>query len=105
MNPFRAAELLPEQVALACNTLLAVARCELLAVACSCLARRANALLVQVTSSQGEKGSIEGTFGKTGRFRVAFPGGVQLGEAQEQRQISLSFKKFVFDQGQHRISQ
>ena len=50
-------------------------------------------------------GTIEGGFGRSGRFRVSFPGGVQMAAEPDQRLLLLTFKTFVFDQGQKRMAQ
>ena len=59
----------------------------------------------QVTTQEGQTGTIEGTFGKTGRFRVAFAEALRLSESPEQRVVTLRFRKYVFGPGQRRIAQ
>ena len=58
-----------------------------------------------MTTTNGEMGTIDGTFGKSGRFRVSFPGGIQMSYEPDKRQVFLTFKTFVFDQGQKRMAQ
>ena len=64
-----------------------------------------NAHGIQVTTANGETGTIDGNFGKSGRFRVSFPGGIQMPSEPDKRQVFLTFKTFVFDQGQKRMAQ
>ena len=59
---------------------------------------------MQVTTGRGEQGTIEGAFGKSGRFRVAFPDGLQQSGSPEERQLQLCFKKYIYDPGKQCIS-
>ncbi len=63
--------------------MMALARCEVSSTAC-----------LQVTTPAGEVGTIEGTFGKSGKFTVQFPDGLR-GDASA-TPISLVFKKLIF---------
>jgi selenocysteine-specific elongation factor len=54
-------------------------------------------LAPQVVTARGEQGIIEGSFGKSGKFRVAFPGGVAQPAAGASSSIMLTFKRYVFD--------
>ncbi|GAB4820810.1 hypothetical protein N2152v2_007856 [Parachlorella kessleri] len=51
-----------------------------------------------------QEGRIEGSFGKSGKFKVYFAGGVTLPPAG-QASIILRFKKFLFDADKKHISQ
>ena len=52
---------------------------------------------LQVATAHGEQGIIEGSFGKSGKFRVAFPRGVAQPAAGGNNSITLTFKRYVFD--------
>eukprot|EP01112_Ceratiomyxa_fruticulosa_P010457 TRINITY_DN2771_c0_g1_i3.p1 TRINITY_DN2771_c0_g1~~TRINITY_DN2771_c0_g1_i3.p1 ORF type:complete len:546 (+),score=96.05 TRINITY_DN2771_c0_g1_i3:121-1758(+) len=49
---------------------------------------------MQVTKDNGEVGIIESSFGKTGKFKVAFRGGNQTGASGG---LTLNMKRYVFD--------
>ena len=58
----------------------------------------------QVTTANGEVGTIEGSFGKSGKFKVQFPGGLSS-PAVGDNSIQLTFKKFIFDKDKRHMAQ
>ena len=50
---------------------------------------------VQVACGSGQNGTITGSFGKSGKFRVAFPGGIAQQPTDSDKAISLVFKRFI----------
>nr|ADI46930.1 SelEFm [Volvox carteri f. nagariensis] len=55
-------------------------------------------LQVRVTSGRGEEGLIIGTFGKSGKLKVHFPGGIATeGRNTEDNTIMLRCKRYLFD--------
>jgi hypothetical protein len=40
-------------------------------------------------------GTIQGSFGKSGKYKISFPNGIPLDAAN--RRITMHFKRFVFD--------
>ncbi len=60
--------------------------------------------LWQVTTANGDVGTIEGSFGKSGKFKVQFPKGVSI-PASGSNTIQLTFKKFVFDKDKRHMAQ
>ena len=58
----------------------------------------------QVTTSKGEQGIIQGAFGTTGKFRVAFPSGVSPLDPNDNTLI-LEFKRFVYDTNKRKMLQ
>ena len=60
--------------------------------------------VLQVTTAKGEVGTIEGSFGKSGKFKVQFPGGLSPPAAGD-NSIQLTFKKFVFDKDKRHMAQ
>jgi selenocysteine-specific elongation factor len=63
---------------------------------------------LRVAASGGEEGRIEGSFGKSGKFKVYFPGRLVLPPADKAGQptkITLMFKKYVFDTDKTRLTQ
>ena len=60
---------------------------------------------VQVTSGGGCIGTIEGSFGKAGKFRVAFPDGLPQSSSDTDKAIALIFKRFVFDRDKRHMVQ
>eukprot|EP00878_Enallax_costatus_P029564 GHUV01032073.1.p2 GENE.GHUV01032073.1~~GHUV01032073.1.p2 ORF type:complete len:101 (-),score=29.38 GHUV01032073.1:497-799(-) len=60
----------------------------------------------KVTTGRGEEGYVEGKFGMSGKFKVQFAQGLQLGQRSvEDNVVYLRFKRFLFDQDKHRIRQ
>ena len=59
-----------------------------------------------MVSSCGQRGRIEGGFGKSGKFRVFFPGGVaaQVPGGAATR-VTLTFKRFLFDSNKRHMVQ
>ncbi|PSC71534.1 Selenocysteine-specific elongation factor [Micractinium conductrix] len=54
----------------------------------------------------GQQGRIEGGFGKSGKFRVHFPGGAPRPQpGAPPPRLLLSFKKFLFDDNKRRMAQ
>ena len=64
--------------------------------ACSCM---------QVVTAAGERGTIEGSFGKSGKFKVAFPAGVAQPAADTPNALTLTFKRFIHDTDKHHMVQ
>ena len=58
---------------------------------------------VQVTTPGGEVGTIEGSFGKSGKFTVQFPAGLR--DDVNGMPISLRFKKLMFSPDKRVMSQ
>nr|BCL66109.1 eukaryotic elongation factor [Volvox africanus] len=53
---------------------------------------------LQVTSGRGEKGVIAGSFGKSGKLKVHFPGGLVMeGRSTHDNVITLRCKRYLFD--------
>lgn len=62
--------------------------------------------IAQVTSAAGQTGTIEGTFGKSGKFKVHFPEGIaDPASSGEGNGITLAFKKFIFGQDKRHMVQ
>ena len=59
---------------------------------------------MQVVTANGDVGTIEGSFGKSGKFKVSFPGGVRT-PASGSNSIRLTFKKFIFDKDKWHMAQ
>lgn len=49
-------------------------------------------------------GNIEGAFGKAGKFKVAFPNGLQS-PADQTQEVTLQFKRFMHDPDKHHMVQ
>lgn len=62
---------------------------------------------MRVTSVPGgQEGTIEGGFGKSGKFRVRWPGGAPApAPGQPPPRLLLRFKRFVFDSDKRRMVQ
>ncbi len=60
---------------------------------------------LQVQTARGATGTIEGSFGKSGKFKVSFPNGVALGDGPDANVITLRFKRFVYDKNAKTIKQ
>lgn len=59
---------------------------------------------MQVSTANGVEGTIEGSFGKSGKFKVAFSR--SLAEAPlTSNTITLTFKRYLFDQNKRRMAQ
>ena len=59
-----------------------------------------------VTSPGGQAGRIEGSFGKSGKFKVFFPGGAPVAApGQPPPRVLLHFKRFLFDADRRRMAQ
>jgi len=50
---------------------------------------------VKLEGEVGEIGTIQGSFGKSGKYKISFPNGIPLDAAN--RRITMHFKRFVFD--------
>ncbi|KAL3148593.1 hypothetical protein ABBQ38_014023 [Trebouxia sp. C0009 RCD-2024] len=59
---------------------------------------------LKVTTANGEVGTVEGSFGKSGKFKVQFPGGLNP-PAAGNNSIQLTFKKFIFDKDKKHMAQ
>ena len=55
------------------------------------------------SSAGGAKGRIEGSFGKTGKFKVYFEKEIDIGGVNTSRKITMRFKRFVYDKSEKRI--
>ncbi len=61
-----------------------------------------------VEGPAGERGILEGSFGKSGKFKVRFPGGVAAGAAGKggaPAPVVLQYKRYIFDSDKRRIAQ
>lgn len=55
-------------------------------------------LNLKVVTGKGEVGTIEGPFGKSGKLRVSFQGGINAqGRSQEDNAVTLSCRRYVYD--------
>ena len=52
---------------------------------------------MKVWTNRGEVGTIEGGFGKSGKYKVHFPNGIAPQEGGESIKLYLRFKRYVFD--------
>ena len=52
----------------------------------------------------GKTGQIEGAFGKAGKFKVNFPGGISS-QSDQSQEIILRFKRFMNDPNKHHMVQ
>ncbi|KAK9843360.1 hypothetical protein WJX74_010898 [Apatococcus lobatus] len=59
---------------------------------------------LKVECCGGQTGTIEGAFGKAGKFKVAFPNGLK-GAADKMQEITLKFKRFMHDPDKHHMVQ
>lgn len=59
---------------------------------------------MQVVCAAGISGTIESSFGKSGKFKVAFDEKLPPISAENSR-VTLSFKKYVFDKDKKKIAQ
>ena len=57
-----------------------------------------------MTTATGEVGTIEGAFGKSGKFKVQFAGGLAQ-PSPGNNIIQLTFKKFMFDKDKRHMAQ
>ena len=55
------------------------------------------------SSAGGARGRIEGSFGKTGKFKVYFEKEIDISNAKTSRKITMRFKRFVYDKNEKRI--
>jgi len=55
------------------------------------------------SSAGGARGRIEGSFGKTGKFKVYFEKEIDIGGVNTSRKITMRFKRFVYDKSEKRI--
>eukprot|EP00887_Chlorella_sp_A99_P002875 scaffold6.g2875.t1 len=60
---------------------------------------------MEVAASGGARGRIEGGFGKSGKFRAYFPGGVAAQRGGAPTRLTLAFKRFLFDSDRRRMVQ
>jgi hypothetical protein len=65
--------------------------------------RNASRPSVKVSTGRGEQGVIEGTFGKSGKVKVAFSEPISLdpggGRTPEDNVVTMRFKKYLFQGG------
>ncbi|CAL8462357.1 g1890 [Coccomyxa elongata] len=59
---------------------------------------------MKVTTASGAVGTIEGSFGKSGKFKVAFPKGI-VPAAPGHNSITLTFKRYIYDQNKRNMVQ
>lgn len=57
-----------------------------------------------VIGPAGQAGTLQGSFGKSGKFKVHFPSGVALQPGQPNR-VVLSFKRYLFDPDKRHMAQ
>ena len=57
----------------------------------------------QVTTTSGAFGTIEGSFGKSGKFKVAFPEGIV--PAPGHKPVTLTFKRYIYDRNKRNMVQ
>ncbi|GAQ81505.1 Selenocysteine-specific elongation factor [Klebsormidium nitens] len=57
---------------------------------------------LRVTTEAGEEGTIQSSFGKSGKFKLHFPGGVQQASGQASK-VTLEFKRFIYDRSKRMI--
>ena len=62
-----------------------------------------NMLVWMDSSAGGARGRIEGSFGKTGKFKVYFEKEIDISNAKTSRKITMRFKRFVYDKSEKRI--
>jgi len=55
------------------------------------------------SSAGGARGRIEGSFGKTGKFKVYFEKEIDVSSPKTSRKITLRFKRFLYDKSEKRI--
>jgi selenocysteine-specific elongation factor len=55
------------------------------------------------SSAGGARGRIEGSFGKTGKFKVYFEKEIDASNPKTSRKITLRFKRFLYDKSEKRI--
>jgi selenocysteine-specific elongation factor len=61
---------------------------------------------MEVLGPGGVRGVVEGAFGKSGKFRARFPGGVAgIGPGDGPAKVTLTFKRYVFDPDKRRMVQ
>ncbi|KAK9818119.1 hypothetical protein WJX72_007434 [[Myrmecia] bisecta] len=60
---------------------------------------------MKVVTSAGEVGTIEGPFGKSGKFKVHFAGGVAPAAEGSAKQLTLTFKRYIFDHNKRHMAQ
>lgn len=55
---------------------------------------------LKVVAAGGEEGTIESTFGKSGKLSLRFPSGLKLTTGKSDTStVTLNFKRYVFDEG------
>jgi hypothetical protein len=52
-------------------------------------------------TEHGEWGTIQSSFGKSGKFKLLFPGGIREANVR----VFLIFKRFVFDKDKRQMKQ
>jgi selenocysteine-specific elongation factor len=57
-----------------------------------------------VRGPAGQGGVIQGSFGKSGKFKVHFPSGIALQPGQPSK-VTLVFKRYVFDPDKRHMAQ
>lgn len=55
-----------------------------------------------MTTAAGEVGVIEGSFGKSGKFKVSFPEGLRP-PAAGANELTLTFKRYVYDMNKRMV--
>lgn len=56
-----------------------------------------------MTTTSGAFGTIEGSFGKSGKFKVAFPEGIV--PAPGHKPVTLTFKRYIYDRNKRNMVQ
>ena len=60
-------------------------------------------MFVWMDSAPRREGKVEGSFGKTGKFKVYFEKEIDIGGVNTSRKITMRFKRFVYDKSEKRI--
>ena len=56
---------------------------------------------VRLEGDGGEVGTIQGSFGKSGKYKISFPGGIPADAAN--RKITMEFKRYMYDKSKKMI--
>jgi selenocysteine-specific elongation factor len=58
---------------------------------------------MRIELETGEQGTIEGSFGKSGKFKLRFPRGGLKEETHRNKKIIFRYKRFLFDATKHLV--
>ena len=61
-----------------------------------------------VENGAGDRGRIQGSFGKSGKYKVYFPDGVATRDAEGEQglaaaRLTMRFRRYVFDKGKKMV--